>query len=1435
MKGEGAVEELTVYGRNLAIVPQNLRSLLRVLRLLINPADGVRAPDQRHRARLLASLLLVLIALGVLGGVVPYAIFHWDGLSTDTFFWSNVFVCLLLSGVYVLSRTRHYALAANLTVVVASISAFLLAIPGEGSQDVDLLVYLVVPVILSSILLSQRATVLVSVLQLLGMLSFHVFFPRVPFGNNWVEYVLGVSILVLLDGHSRHILERQRRAALAESEARYRAVSELSSDYAYALTVMADGTLRSEWATAAFSRITGYTREAIDALDDWIAIIHPDDVPVVQARLARLMAGEEDVSEFRIITSSGEVCWLRETGRPVWDGAAGRVVRILGAAQDITAHKLVGDQQDAERALLRLAFEQLPDYFFVKDTQSRFILANPALLRHMGCENPAELIGKTDFDFYQRGLAERYYADERAVLESREPLIRREEPSINREGNSVWLLTSKIPYSDAAGNVLGVIGISQDVTARKQAQDALAHYNRRLDLLHSLDQSVLAGLPVAQISNLAVENLRDLVDAHCACLILLRGDDQAELVAVAGVDDECFPAGKAFAASDIRAAFSKQRVIDDLAAEKEATGLLGELRETGLRGCLFTPLASEGQITGVLGLGSDTPAAFGPKHQEIAWELANQLAVAIRQAHLRDQNARYASDLEGRVESRTRELKRVTDRVETILNTSSDAIVVAYQNGAIEQTNPAFDQLFQYDQDELFHRPLASVIHPDDVLRFQDALQAAIDQHQPQRLEVMVRRKDLSTFYADIGLACIERDDNPLNSVVCNLRDITERKEHEEILRQRAMHLQTVADLSTQISSTLDVERLLWDVSDLTCTMFNLYQVHFFVINEATGHLELRAAAGDVGRQNVDTGHSIPLDHTSSLVARAAREREAVVIKDVHQIPGYLSAPFLSDTRSEIAVPMAVGGRVLGVLNLQAASVDFFTEEEVLIMTTLAAQIAVALQNARLFEQTESLRYRNELLLGSSNEGICGLDAAGNVMFVNPSATALTGYGPDELVGHSFHERVHHSHLDGLLLAEDECPILQTLVDGLARTGQETVFWRADGSTMFVEFSSSPILERGEIAGSVVIFRDVTQRKRAAEALRASEQKFRRLIESAPEAILIADANGSIVIANAQAGRMLGYERVDMLGRALKQVLSIELRMNGTAQEIAALRKDGSEFAASVSLGAIETSEGTLIMCFVTDITQRKQVEEELIKNLEKERELSELKTRFVSMASHEFRTPLTTIVSSTELLEQYFDRMKIDQRARHFDKIHTAARHMIHLLDNVLVLGRADSQQLEAKPAPLDLEDLCQGLLDQVRITAPDTLTLESSVQGACEYVVLDEALLRHIVTNLLTNAVKYSPDGGIVRMDVTCTEDQVVIRVADQGIGIPQKDQEHLFEPFHRAENVHTIQGTGLGLAITWRAVALQGGHIEVDSEVGRGSTFVVTLPLTPDRQNS
>lgn len=252
------------------------------------------------------------------------------------------------------------------------------------------------------------------------------------------------------------------------------------------------------------------------------------------------------------------------------------------------------------------------------------------------------------------------------------------------------------------------------------------------------------------------------------------------------------------------------------------------------------------------------------------------------------------------------------------------------------------------------------------------------------------------------------------------------------------------------------------------------------------------------------------------------------------------------------------------------------------------------------------------------------------------------------------------------------------------------------------------------------------------------------------------------------------------------------------------------------------------------DIDNRKRAEAELLAAMQREKELSEMKSKFVSTASHEFRTPLATMLSSAELLEHYSDGLSAEERRKLLQTIQSVAKRMSEMIDDVLTLGRAESGVLRLNPRPVNLRELCRKVVSEFRIAQgrQHVITLDDRFDRA--EAELDEKLLHHVLNNLLSNAVKYSPPGSEVTLSLVRRGEQAVIEVQDRGIGIPAQDQPRLFESFHRASNVDNRPGTGLGLAIVKKSVELHRGEISFTSSVGVGTRITVVLPLRPLEQH-
>ncbi|MEO0433488.1 MAG: ATP-binding protein [Cyanobacteria bacterium J06656_5] len=359
--------------------------------------------------------------------------------------------------------------------------------------------------------------------------------------------------------------------------------------------------------------------------------------------------------------------------------------------------------------------------------------------------------------------------------------------------------------------------------------------------------------------------------------------------------------------------------------------------------------------------------------------------------------------------------------------------------------------------------------------------------------------------------------------------------------------------------------------------------------------------------------------------------------------------------------------------------------------------------------------------------------------------------------------------------------------------------------------------------------------KQEQRALQSSYATNRALLNAIPDPMFRISSHGQFVNFSAPNHHTLPFVVADCLHRGLADILpdNVAVAMQQHIDRVLVtgdieildfpLRAGGGErhFEAR-----IVSSDAQEVIVIIRDITKRKQAETEIRNTLERERELNEMKTRFVSMTSHEFRTPLTTILSSAELLEHYGEQWERAKQHQYLKKVQTAATHMTELLNDVLLINKVEAGRLEFNPQLLVLNEFCQEIIEELQITT-DRHSLELRSQLANHPHQVDRKLMRHILTNLLANAINYSPSGGEILISLDSMGEHIQLRVQDPGIGIPPEAHATLFDSFVRGPNVATISGTGLGLAIVKKSVALHQGQISFESTVGQGTTFIVTLP--------
>jgi PAS domain S-box-containing protein len=405
-----------------------------------------------------------------------------------------------------------------------------------------------------------------------------------------------------------------------------------------------------------------------------------------------------------------------------------------------------------------------------------------------------------------------------------------------------------------------------------------------------------------------------------------------------------------------------------------------------------------------------------------------------------------------------------------------------------------------------------------------------------------------------------------------------------------------------------------------------------------------------------------------------------------------------------------------------------------------------------------------------------------------------------------------------------------------------------------------------------------------------TSEAVQEIFQSMSEGIIMVDESGIIAVANPMAEQMFGYKEGELARKSLEELLPEryrgthasfrhgfnahpEPRRMGIGRDLTGLRKDGKEFPVEISLSYTRAKGKLFIMAFISDIslrkktedalkrseeqlivyateleqkvqartealhksvarleeevTERKKAEEEARKSLEKERELNELKSKFVSIASHEFRTPLSTVLSSASLIQQYKDKGDLEKVDKHINRIKSSVNHLTMILNDFLSLGKLEEGKIDVNTEPIHVGHFMHEITEEVQSFLKEGQTVTFECDPNIEEIQSDSRILRNIMFNLISNASKYSDINK--RIHLTCAKGngQILLGVKDDGIGIPKADHKHLFDRFFRASNAGQVQGTGLGLNIVKRYADLLNGKIDFTSDYGKGSTFTVVLP--------
>jgi len=658
--------------------------------------------------------------------------------------------------------------------------------------------------------------------------------------------------------------------------------------------------------------------------------------------------------------------------------------------------------------------------------------------------------------------------------------------------------------------------------------------------------------------------------------------------------------------------------------------------------------------------------------------------------------------------------------------------------------------------------------------------------------------------------------------------------------RERSAQLAAVAGVSEQVTSILDLDDLLRETVELITQTFGYYHVSIMLLDEKANELVLGVVAGGYkGRTPADFRQKLE----KGMIGWAARLGETVWSNDVSQEPRFIPA-YLPETRSELDVPLKYHDRVIGVLDIQSKKLDAFNQHDVLAMETLAGHVAAAIENARLYAETDRLRVFNENIVQGVDEGIILEDANGRITFANPRMAEMLGYAPQDLAGRHWRDIALPEQVANIEAEYAKRP------QGIAGR-YESVLLTRDGQPVPVIVSGRPLFEEGCFTGTLAVFIDITERVQAEESLRQAKI----VIENSPTVLFRFKDDGGTFEFVSENVAQFGYTAEELVSEQVPYTAIVHPDDLGPiAQEMKEHLEHGDEripleYRILTKDGATRWTSGWVMVekdhtgwithyqGVVTDVTEQREMQQQL----EQQERLATVGQMAAGIA-HDFNNILASIILSAELGLRETDTLP--RNKSRMETVRQQGRRAADLVQQILDFSR--KAILSRKH--INLVSFMQELQQLLERTLPESIHLHLTY-GADDYVVnADPTRIQQAIMNLAVNARDAMPEGGKLHFDLSHFYLRpgdtapfydmepgvwVQLMVNDTGAGIPPEVLPHIYEPFFTTKGVG--KGTGLGLSQVFGIVKQHKGHIDVESQVGSGTTFTIYLPAlrAPDKE--
>ncbi|AFZ57995.1 GAF domain-containing protein [Anabaena cylindrica FACHB-243] len=842
------------------------------------------------------------------------------------------------------------------------------------------------------------------------------------------------------------------------------------------------------------------------------------------------------------------------------------------------------------------------------------------------------------------------------------------------------------------------------------------------------------------------------------------------------------------------------RVINDIHSESMSDCYQDMLIELDIRAKLMVPIVIAEQLWGlILTSYRDQSHNWELEEIELVRQLSIQLSVAIQQAQTHQQLYQLNQELENQIQERTKALQASEAKYRNLVEAATHVTWLCNTKGELIYLSPQFQELFGWEVEKFYGQSFISLIHPDD-RPYMISTSEELGKSDKNLVSAEFRHLHQNGSYIWVESKASNLKDASGVIIGCQgvLLDISDRKQAEKIIKQQAEREHLLYQTTQRIRQSLDLATIFNTATQEIRQFMNADRVVIFQLDPVSNFNDSKFVSESVV-EGFTSALATKINNKCFGEQYAAHYQQGRI-----QVVDDLDNAGLTDchrdvlaqfqVRANLVVPLLQGENLWGLLCIHQCSVPRHWQEfEVELVQQIAHQLAIAIQQSILYEQVQS-----ELIIRKQAEDAISLQLQRQKIIQD--------------ITQQIRSTLNVNH------------ILATV------TQQVKELMQVERVIIFRLFPNG----RSQIVEEVVSSEYAALKNYHWEDEKWSQEILDCYWQGKPR--IVPD-----VINDIWTSCLVEYTTQGNIQSKIVAPILQELGENETGRWVSSEHKQklwGVLVVHACSTKRVwEEDEAQLLQQIANQLAiaiQQAALFEQLQLSLVQEKEVSKMRSRFITMASHEFRTPLAIIASSTGILQKFRERLSAEKQQEHLGTIQKTIKHIIQLLDDVLMINRTEAEKMEFKPEASDIIAFCHQITQQIEATSNKhviefSFTASKPILDNSFIVQLDKKILQQILANILTNAIKYSPQTSLIKFDLTIEDDKLIFKIKDSGIGIPEEYKINLFAPFHRASNVGTISGTGLGLSIVKKCVDLHKGEISFDSKLGQGTTFTIIIPYS------